>query len=401
MRRRVAFRLAGGERSSQRARLPEGAQQSFTGDRVDRSGGIAKHCEVAAYDLAKCAGSRYGSSGRGCRRGIGKPLRNLGEIGRASAYRASAMRRKQCDIDFVLADRRDVKLFAAAPVHLYGVAPWPASKRLPACVARTVTALFAEARRPSKGGTNTIGDDKKVRMNRQARRRKAASGQRPHARAPVQHDSHLCRACRHSAVQPRSAHAQSSAAAECAVRGGGSSWNEMPANSAPSLSSATPSSSRRTDSGIRPSPQALSMGGRCASYSATLQPRCRSASAAASPAGPPPNTATSILLIRTVHPMQVRRCRGVKRYVIGLSPASIIIYICKELLKKSGWTRTTARCRRSSWLCVRFGSSIAASAETGCTRGCSRVLSHGWLAHSGLISWRSPAEKRRCCVRRC
>ena len=46
-------------------------------------------------------------------------------------------------------------------------------------------------------------------------------------------------------------------------------------------------------SGISPSPQALSMGGRRASATRTSKPFCRSAIAAARPAGPPPTMSAS------------------------------------------------------------------------------------------------------------
>src|SRR5580658_3692522 len=47
-------------------------------------------------------------------------------------------------------------------------------------------------------------------------------------------------------------------------------------------------------SGIRPSPQALSIGGRRESATKTRNPSCRAAIAAASPAGPPPITRRSV-----------------------------------------------------------------------------------------------------------
>ena len=47
-------------------------------------------------------------------------------------------------------------------------------------------------------------------------------------------------------------------------------------------------------SGIKPSPQALSIGGSAPSATATANPCCRAAIAAASPAGPPPITKTSV-----------------------------------------------------------------------------------------------------------
>ena len=58
----------------------------------------------------------------------------------------------------------------------------------------------------------------------------------------------------------------------------------------PSLSSAA------SPSGMMPSPQALSIGGRAQSMTVTSSPTCRAAIAAASPAGPPPATMTSRIL---------------------------------------------------------------------------------------------------------
>src|ERR1017187_6368502 len=49
------------------------------------------------------------------------------------------------------------------------------------------------------------------------------------------------------------------------------------------------------ESGIKPSPQALSMGGSPPSTTVTSKPLRRAAIAAASPAGPPPTTTTSVL----------------------------------------------------------------------------------------------------------
>jgi len=58
---------------------------------------------------------------------------------------------------------------------------------------------------------------------------------------------------------------------------------------------ATPSfSSAAIASGIRASPQALSIGGLAPSATTTWNPCCRAAIAAASPAGPPPITKTSV-----------------------------------------------------------------------------------------------------------
>ena len=59
--------------------------------------------------------------------------------------------------------------------------------------------------------------------------------------------------------------------------------------------SVTPSCARTArESGIRPSPQALSMAGGRASTTAQAMPRWRSAMAAARPAGPPPTMSASV-----------------------------------------------------------------------------------------------------------
>jgi hypothetical protein len=49
------------------------------------------------------------------------------------------------------------------------------------------------------------------------------------------------------------------------------------------------------ESGIKPSPHGLSIGGLFPSATITSKPRCLAAIAAASPAGPPPITKTSVL----------------------------------------------------------------------------------------------------------
>ncbi len=78
-----------------------------------------------------------------------------------------------------------------------------------------------EARRRGKRGAKTVGDHKKVRINRRARGGKLVTRERSDDGVPVQRDSHLCGAGCHPAVQARAAHAQSSAIAERAVRDGG------------------------------------------------------------------------------------------------------------------------------------------------------------------------------------
>src|SRR5580700_1631925 len=70
----------------------------------------------------------------------------------------------------------------------------------------------------------------------------------------------------------------------------------MPRKAHPSISrSSTPSSpSAFSPSGNNPSPHAFVMGGFAPSATITRKPRARAAIAAASPAGPPPTTNTSV-----------------------------------------------------------------------------------------------------------
>src|SRR5580698_1957319 len=76
----------------------------------------------------------------------------------------------------------------------------------------------------------------------------------------------------------------------------------MPSKAAPSWAVAWIPSAAKSfrASGIRPSPHALSIGGRRASATRTSKPFCRKAMAAARPAGPPPAISASQRITRAL-----------------------------------------------------------------------------------------------------
>ena len=104
------------------------------------------------------------------------------------------------------------------------------------------------------------------------------------------------------------------------------SSNRIPRNAQPSVSRNTTPSSRSaaTASGKRPSPHAFVMGGLAPSATITRKPLVRAAIAAASPAGPPPTTNTSVS--HTMYPplLQKRaflhRSEGLRTYGISMEP---------------------------------------------------------------------------------
>ena len=119
----------------------------------------------------------------------------------------------------------------------------------------------------------------------------------------------LTRACQNTRMPARAVH---SARAACkrvrrmprptSLFGNGasvsrpSSRKRIPANGSPSSEPISTPSARKaeTPSGIRPSPQALSIGLCARSATITSRPCRRAARAVASPAGPPPITSTSV-----------------------------------------------------------------------------------------------------------
>ena len=113
----IELQVAGFERLGQRQRLLEGHGQTFAGNRVHRTGGLADQRQVFPADQRQLSRGSDRAEHSGERLGPAKAFGNPGKCGRASSKLKRRFGGEQRHANLVGGDRSNVHLAVLAPVN--------------------------------------------------------------------------------------------------------------------------------------------------------------------------------------------------------------------------------------------------------------------------------------------